>query len=138
VVAQAQAFDRLGQRYDLFIHTGGDHLAFATEDRFGDVVSALGNPVRRTNSGSFTYDWYPSLDSSRLGIGATGDYWVDRISGRDAAFGKLASVGANDAALPADDPEADRCRRSGHRRGHREPAHGHDHGPQRRQHAADH
>ena len=27
VIAQAQAFDGLGQRYDLFIHTGGDHWA---------------------------------------------------------------------------------------------------------------
>ncbi|MGH2870417.1 MAG: prolyl oligopeptidase family serine peptidase [Solirubrobacteraceae bacterium] len=100
VLAQAQRFDNLGQRYDLFIHTGGDHLAFATEDRFGDVVSALGNPVRTTNPGAFTYDWYPSLNNSTLGIGATGDYWVSGLSGRDNAYGKIASLAATDSALP--------------------------------------
>jgi dienelactone hydrolase len=100
VVAQAQAFDTLGQRYNLFIHTGGDHLAFAVEDRFSDVVTALGSPVRTTNPGSFTYGWYPSLDSAALGIGATGDYWLSGLSGRDKSFGTLASVVADDGALP--------------------------------------
>src|ERR1700689_4204707 len=51
VLAQAQAFDRLGERYNLFIHTGVDHLVFATEDRFSDVVNALGLPTRITNPG---------------------------------------------------------------------------------------
>ena len=100
VLAQAQGFDSLGQRYNLFIHTGGDHLAFAVEDRFSDVVTALGNPVRTTNPGAFTYDWYPSLDSSALGIGATGDYWVSGLGARDSAYGTIASVQADDAALP--------------------------------------
>jgi pimeloyl-ACP methyl ester carboxylesterase len=100
VVAQAQTFDSLGQRYHLFIHTGGDHLSFAIEDRFGDVVTALGNPVRTTDPGSFTYGWYPSLNSSTLGIGATGDYWVAGLGARSSAFGTIASVQASDAALP--------------------------------------
>ncbi|MGB9182931.1 MAG: prolyl oligopeptidase family serine peptidase [Solirubrobacteraceae bacterium] len=100
VIAQAQGFDSLGLRYDLFIHTGGDHLAFATEDRFGDVVNALGNPVRTTDPGAFTYDWYPSLNNSSLGIGATGDYWVSGLSARDNAYGKIASLVAADSALP--------------------------------------
>ena len=100
VVSQAQAFDTLGQRYNLFIHTGGDHLAFAVEDRFSDVVAALGSPVRRTNPGSFTYRWYPSLDNAALGIGATGDYWLSGLSARDKAYGKLATVVADDGALP--------------------------------------
>ena len=51
MLAQAQAFDTAGQRYDLFIHTGGDHLAFATEDRFSDAVAALGHPVRDDQPG---------------------------------------------------------------------------------------
>lgn len=100
VIAQAQAFDRLGERYNLFIHTGGDHLAFATEDRFNDAVTALGNPARTTNPGAFTYRWYPSLDSSALGIGATGDYWLNSLGARDRSFGKIATIQADDAALP--------------------------------------
>jgi hypothetical protein len=100
VVAQAQAFDTLGQRYNLFIHSGGDHLAFAVEDRFSDVVTALGSPVRTTNPGSFTYDWYPSLDSTALGLGATGDYWLSGLSARNQAYGTVASVVADDGALP--------------------------------------
>jgi dienelactone hydrolase len=100
VVAQAQGFDNLGQRYNLFIHTGGDHLAFATEDRFGDVVSALGSPQRTVNPGTFAYSWYPSLDSGRLGVGATGDYWLSGLSARTRDYGTLATIHAADAALP--------------------------------------
>jgi pimeloyl-ACP methyl ester carboxylesterase len=100
VVAQAQTFDGLGQRYHLFIHTGGDHLAFAVEDRFSDVVTALGNPVRTTDPGAFNYSWYPSLNNSALGIGATGDYWIGGLGARDNAFGTIATVQADDAALP--------------------------------------
>jgi pimeloyl-ACP methyl ester carboxylesterase len=100
VIAQAQQFDKLGQRYDLFIHTGADHLGFAVEDRFSDVVAALGKPVRTADPGAFTYDWYPSLTSSALGIGATGDYWLSGLSARDNAFGVIAGVVASDSALP--------------------------------------
>ena len=100
VLSQAQTFDRLGQRYNLFIHTRADHLAFATEDRFGDAVAALGRPLAVTEPGAFTYDWYPSLTSSALGIGATGDYWLSGLSARDSSYGKIASIQAGDSALP--------------------------------------
>jgi dienelactone hydrolase len=100
VIAQSQAFDGLGQRYDLFIHTGADHLGFAVEDRFSDVVTALGHPVRTTHPGAFTYDWYPTLDSAALGTGATGDYWLGGLSARAAAAGTVAKVAARDGALP--------------------------------------
>ena len=101
VLSQAQAFDTAGQRYDLFIHTGGDHLAFATEDRFSDVVAALGHPVRTTNPAAFTYDWYPSLTSSALGIGAKSDYWLSGLGARTTSAGTVARIVADDAALPA-------------------------------------
>jgi hypothetical protein len=100
VIAQAQTFDRLGQRYDLFIHTGGDHLAFAVEDRFGGAVAALGLPGLKTNPDTFGYSWYPSLKSALFGIGATGDYWLHDLRAGDTAFGVIASVQAHDAALP--------------------------------------
>jgi dienelactone hydrolase len=100
VIAQAQAFDQANQRYDLFIHTGADHLVFATEDRFSDAVAALGNPVRTTNPGAFSYAWYPSLSSTALGIGATGDYWLSGLAARSAAAGTIAKIAADDAALP--------------------------------------
>ena len=101
VIAQAQAFGQAGQRYDLFIHTGADHLAFATEDRFSDAVAALGNPVRVSDPGTFTYDWYPSLSSTALGIGATGDYWLTGLAARDSSAGAVAGIVADDAALPS-------------------------------------
>jgi len=75
-------------------------IACGVEDRFSDVVSALGSPVRRTDPGSFTSRWYPSPDNATLGIGATGDYWLSGLSARDKAYGKLATVVADDAALP--------------------------------------
>ena len=100
VILQAQGFDKRGQRYNLFIHTGGDHLAFAVEDRFGDAVTALGKPGRKLNPGSFSYSWYPSLDNSALGIGATGDYWLGKLSARNRSYGTIASIQASDQALP--------------------------------------
>jgi dienelactone hydrolase len=100
VISQSQAFDTLGQRYDLFIHTGADHLGFAVEDRFSDAVAALGNPVRTVDPGAFTYDWYPSLNNAALGIGATGDYWVSGLSARTNTSGTVASLVADDDALP--------------------------------------
>ncbi|MGZ4167679.1 MAG: prolyl oligopeptidase family serine peptidase [Solirubrobacteraceae bacterium] len=100
VIAQSQAFDQAAQRYDLFMHTGADHLGFATEDRFADAVATLGNPVRVTRPARFSYRWYPSLSSAALGIGATGDYWVRGLAARDASAGAIAGVVADDAALP--------------------------------------
>jgi hypothetical protein len=100
VIAQARTFDGLGQRYDLFIHTGADHLIYATEDRFGDAVAAVGKPVRKVNPGHFTYSWYPSLDNAALGIGATGDYWLSGLKARNRAFGTIATVQASDASRP--------------------------------------
>jgi hypothetical protein len=100
VISEAEDFDHLGQRYDLFIHTGADHLVFATEDRFSDVVSALGHPVRTVDPGAFSYSWYPSLDSSMYGTGATGDYWLSSLHARSSAYGQLAALQADDAALP--------------------------------------
>ncbi len=100
VIAQAKTFDSLNQRYDLFIHTGADHLIYATEDRFGDAVAALGKPTRTTSPGAFTYSWYPSLNSSLYGIGATGDYWLHNLRAANGSFGVIATVQAFDAALP--------------------------------------
>jgi pimeloyl-ACP methyl ester carboxylesterase len=99
-ITQAQIFDKLGQRYDLFIHTGGDHNAFAIDDRFSDVVAALGEPARKVNPGRFTYSWYPSLDNAALGIGATGDYWLSGFTARNRSYGTIATIQAHDAALP--------------------------------------
>ncbi len=99
-IAQGTAFDNLGQRYDLFIHTGGDHLAFAIEDRFSDAVAALGNPIRTVNPGAFSYSWYPSLNNATLGIGATGDYWLSGLAARDGSYGKIATIKAADEARP--------------------------------------
>jgi hypothetical protein len=101
VIDQARVFDSLGQRYDLFIHTGADHLIYATEDRFGDAVAALGTPTLVSDPASFTYGWYPSLDDPRLGIGATGDYWLSALAARSRAYGTIATVQADDQALSA-------------------------------------
>jgi pimeloyl-ACP methyl ester carboxylesterase len=99
-ITQAQDFDNLSQRYHLFIHTGGDHNAFAIADRFSDAVAALGNPTLKVNPGRFTYSWYPSLDSTTFGIGATGDYWLSHLAARNRSYGTIATIKAFDAALP--------------------------------------
>jgi predicted esterase len=100
VISQAQDFDKLGQRYVLFIHTGGDHLAFSVEDRFQDAVAAVGMPVRTVNPGAFSFSWYPSLNNASLGIGVTGDYWLSGLAARNSAYGTIARIDAVDQARP--------------------------------------
>jgi hypothetical protein len=107
-IHEADQFDALGQRYTLFLHSGGDHLAFATEDRFDDAVATLGEPVRKANPGRFSYSWDPTSDNAADGIGATGDYWLDGLAARDAKT--TATIVADDSALP--DPAVTDVRRS--------------------------
>jgi dienelactone hydrolase len=95
---EADQFDSLGQRYTLLLHTGGDHITFAIEDRFDDAVKALGEPRRASDPGQFSYAWNPSYDSAKDGIGATGDYWLDDLTARDAKA--TARITADDQAVP--------------------------------------
>jgi len=97
-IEEADQFAQLGQRYQLFLHSGGDHLVWATEDRFGDAVAALGEPVRTTDPGAFTYTWTPAPTDAADGIGATGDYWIDDLSARTQST--ATTVTAEDQALP--------------------------------------
>jgi hypothetical protein len=86
----------LGDRYTLFFLPADDHLAYATQDRFGGMVRALGARIPKItrNPGSIVYHWYPDLDSARLGIGTTTAYWITHLSAAASAPGSLASVRA--------------------------------------------
>ena len=72
---------------------------FATQNDFAPATSQLGHLERAHNPGSFTFSWYPDLDSSSLGIGPSGDYWVSGLQARDSAPGAIATVSAYSAAL---------------------------------------
>ncbi|MGN6475010.1 MAG: prolyl oligopeptidase family serine peptidase [Mycobacteriales bacterium] len=87
---------RLGNRYTFFLLPANDHLAYATRDRFGGVVHALGAqiPVVTRNPATIVYGWYPDLDVPRLGIGATTAYWITHLAAATSAPGALASVRA--------------------------------------------
>ena len=91
------------QRYNLFIHTGGDHLVYATEDKFSDAVAALGKPVRTVNPGA----------SASTGIRAsTAARWE---SAPPATTGSAAS--AHVTTLPVNSrPHRPRCRAGGSER----------------------
>ncbi len=96
---QVEAFDKLGYRYYAVLYPAEDHLVFATQNDFAPAVSQLGLPERKHDPGSFTFTWYPELDSSSLGIGPTGDYWVSGLRARSSAPGALATVSADSAAI---------------------------------------
>ncbi len=49
--------------------------------------------------GSFTFSWYPELDSSALGIGPTGDYWISGLEARSSGPGELATVSATSGTI---------------------------------------
>jgi hypothetical protein len=91
----------LGDRYTLFFLPADDHLAYATQDRFGGIVRALGPQVPKVtrNPGTIEYRWYPDLDVTRLGIGTTTAYWITHLAASTDAAGALASVHARSFAI---------------------------------------
>jgi Putative esterase len=96
---QVEAFDKLGYRYYAVLYPAEDHLVFASQNDFAPATSQLGSLERVQDPGSFTFSWYPDLDSSSLGIGPTGDYWVTGLQARASTPGELATVSASSAAI---------------------------------------
>ncbi len=97
---QVEAFNKLGYRYYAVLYPAEDHMVFALQNDFAPATSQLGSLQRVQTPGSFTFSWYPDLDSSSLGIGPSGDYWVSGLSARDSSAGKLATVSASSGGLP--------------------------------------
>jgi hypothetical protein len=98
-VEQVAAFNALGYRYYAVLYPAEDHLVFATQNDFAPATSQLGQLERKQDPGSFTFSWYPDLDSGSLGIGPSGDYWMSALQARDSAPGALASVSADSEAI---------------------------------------
>jgi predicted esterase len=96
---QVEAFDKLGYRYYAVLYPAEDHLVFASQNDFAPATSQLGDLERAHDPGSFTFTWYPDLDSSSLGIGPTGDYWVGGLQARTGTPGTLATVVADSGAI---------------------------------------
>jgi hypothetical protein len=99
-VEQVEAFNNLDYRYYAVLYPAEDHLVFATQNDFAPATSQLGHLERVHNPGSFTFTWYPDLDSPSLGIGPTGDYWISSLQARSTTPGELATVAASSAAIP--------------------------------------
>jgi hypothetical protein len=110
VLDHVRALDSLGYRYDFFLYPGEDHLVWATQDRFDDVVAALPSGPRVRDPGQVSYSWYPNLTRRDLGLGATGAYWISGLRARSSGPGEVASVDARSSARP---DEAVTVRRSG-------------------------
>jgi hypothetical protein len=96
---QVEAFDKLGYRYYAVLYPAEDHLVFATQNDFAPATSQLGHSERVQDPASFTFTWYPDLDSSSLGIGPTGDYWIGGLQARSSTPGELATVSATSGAI---------------------------------------
>jgi pimeloyl-ACP methyl ester carboxylesterase len=96
---QVEAFDKLGYRYYALLYPAEDHLVFASQNDFAPATSQLGDLERVHDPGSFTFTWYPELDSSSLGIGPTGDYWISALQARSSTPGGLATVSATSTAI---------------------------------------
>ncbi len=97
---QVEAFNKLGYRYYAVLYPAEDHMVFALQNDFAPATSQLGSLQRVQTPGSFTFSWYPDLDSSSLGIGPSGDYWVSALNARDSSAGKIATVSASSGGLP--------------------------------------
>jgi predicted esterase len=96
---QVEAFNKLGYRYYAVLYPAEDHLVFATQNDFAPATSQLGHLERVQDPASFTFSWYPELDSSSLGIGPTGDYWISGLQARASTPGELATVSVSSAAI---------------------------------------
>jgi hypothetical protein len=97
-------------RVDEFTETE-DHLVYPTQNDFTQPDARLARPAadRMIDPGSFTYAFYPDLQTGAAGIdhagaagqiGPTRDYWVSGLTGRDSAPGAIATVTAASAAIP--------------------------------------
>ena len=96
---QVARFDAQGLRHRFVRYPGEDHLAFAVQDRFDTVLAGLGRPRRTRNPGRVDFSWFPHLDRPRLGLRATGAYWVTAVKAHDSRPGSLARVQARSFAL---------------------------------------
>ncbi len=97
---QVQDLDTLGYRYHFTFYAGEDHLFYATQDRFGAPVAALGMPRRTVDPGHVTYTWYPHLSRADFGIGTTTAYWLGDLVARTRTPGTLATVDATASTIP--------------------------------------
>ena len=91
---QVARFDAQGLRHRFVRYPGEDHMAFATQDRFDSVLDGLGTQRRAANPERVAFSWFPNLDRPRLGLRATGAYWVTAVRARETAAGSLARVTA--------------------------------------------
>ncbi len=91
---QVARFDALGLRHRFVRYPAEDHLAFAVQDRFDTVLDGLGRPRRTRNPEKVDFSWLPHLDRPRLGLRATGAYWVTAVRAHDRRPGSLARVQA--------------------------------------------
>ena len=91
---QVARFDAQGLRHRFVRYPGEDHMAFATQDRFDSVLDGLGTPRRAANPERVTFAWFPNLDRPRLGLRATGAYWLTAVRARETAAGSIALVTA--------------------------------------------
>jgi pimeloyl-ACP methyl ester carboxylesterase len=96
---QVEAFEKLSYRYYAVLYPAEDHLVFATQNDFAPATSQLGQLERVQDPASFTFSWYPDLDSGTLGIGPSSDYWLSGLRARSATPGQLATVSAASAAI---------------------------------------
>ena len=91
---QVARFDALGLRHRFVRYPAEDHLAFAVQDRFDTVLDGLGRARRTRNPERVDLSWFPHLDRPRLGLRATGAYWVTAVRAYDRRPGSLARVQA--------------------------------------------
>jgi pimeloyl-ACP methyl ester carboxylesterase len=100
VVQQVQLFDAAGERYRFELYPAEDHLVNATQDGFRSEYRAIGSPALVVDPGVVEFTWYPGRLQRALGIGPTGDYWVQGLVGASQAPGALASVQAESGERP--------------------------------------
>ena len=97
-------------RVDQFTETE-DHLVYPTQNDFTPPDSRLARPAadRVQNPGSFTFAFYPDLNSGPNGIDGSGvagqigptlDYWISGLTGRIVTPGTIAQVVATSNAIP--------------------------------------
>ncbi|HEX6488970.1 MAG TPA: glucodextranase DOMON-like domain-containing protein [Candidatus Dormibacteraeota bacterium] len=101
----AQALDAAGYRYELHIHTPGEHLTLAINDQFQPAADFLGETLVDRNPAHVTFVVDPAWDYPKLEFVADHAYWVSNIRERDTtqATGKIDVLSE---AFGAGDPTA--------------------------------
>jgi hypothetical protein len=107
VLAQINAFDELGYRYEFDQFQAGEHLTLALNDEYAPAAAFLGTDTVDSDPAHVTYVYNPTMDFSADGTSSGHAYWLYGVELREAGgSAPLAEVDVRSEGFGVGDPSA--------------------------------